>query len=281
MMNETLTNESTLTRPQVNNEVILDSFKRQISLIDVKIQKAMAKNDNPANKMERIPSEIQEKIDQLDNDIKKMVLQAEYLGDAGKLEESERINDEIQKLRRQREDLITIAENPTMMAKQMKVCDICGAMQATNDTEKRNQTHLEGKVHTGFLKLREELQKLIRRKEMLKMHATTQKALKKEEYKKLNTSEVRRRSPNKDERDKREMRDNGKDRERDEKRRDKRDRSRERSRDRDRSRERTRDKPRKDREKSRDRSRDRSAERKDKKKDKKDKDKKKRSRSRS
>lgn len=77
----------------------------------------MAKNDNPANKMERIPSEIQEKIDQLDNDIKKMVLQAEYLGDAGKLEESERINDEIQKLRRQREDLITIAENPTMMAK--------------------------------------------------------------------------------------------------------------------------------------------------------------------
>ena len=88
----------------------------------------MAKNDNPANKMERIPSEIQEK----------MFLQAEYLGDAGKLEESERINDEIQKLRRQREDLITLAENPAMMAKQMKVCDICGAMQAANDTEKRN-----------------------------------------------------------------------------------------------------------------------------------------------
>lgn len=250
----------------------IDTFKRQIGLIDVKIQKAMAKNDNPANKMERIPSEIQEKIDQLDNDIKKMVLQAEYLGDAGKLEESERINDEIQKLRRQREDLITLAENPAMMAKQMKVCDICGAMQAANDTEKRNQTHLEGKVHTGFLKLREELQKLIRRKEMLKMHATTQKAIKKEEYKKLNAPEVRRTLPIKEEKNRFETkekegreRDGGRDR--DDRKKDKRDRS--------------KDREKRDRSKDRDRSREKDKKDKEKKKDKKEKDRKKRSRSRS
>jgi hypothetical protein len=53
----------------------------------------------------------------------------------------------------------------------MKVCDICGAMQAINDTEKRNQTHLEGKVHTGFALLRKELDKLSKQKEIWKIYA--------------------------------------------------------------------------------------------------------------
>jgi len=38
--------------------------------------------------------------------------------------------------------------------KQQKICEICGAIQTINDTEKRIQTHLEGKIHQGFLKLR-------------------------------------------------------------------------------------------------------------------------------
>ena len=50
----------------------------------------------------------------------------------------------------------------------MKVCEICGAMQAINDTEKRTQIHLEGKLHTGFAVLRKELEKLHKRKEEIK-----------------------------------------------------------------------------------------------------------------
>jgi len=38
-----------------------------------------------------------------------------------------------------------------------KICGICGAIQTINDTEKRIQTHLEGKIHQGFLKLRHEV----------------------------------------------------------------------------------------------------------------------------
>ena len=49
-----------------------------------------------------------------------------------------------------------------------KVCEICGAMQAINDTEKRTQIHLEGKLHTGFAVLRKELDKLRKRKEEIK-----------------------------------------------------------------------------------------------------------------
>ena len=115
-------------------------------------------------------------------EIKRFIQQAEYLGEVGRIEESERVNEEIQKLRSAKEDLRTLAENPTLIAKQMKVCEICGAMQATNDTEKRNQTHLEGKVHTGFSKLRNELEKLKKRREMLKLESKAQaKGLQKKE----------------------------------------------------------------------------------------------------
>lgn len=214
------------------------------------------------------------RIDSLEGEIKRLLQQAEYLGDAGKIEESERVNEEVQKLRRAKEDLITLAENPTMVAKQMKVCEVCGAMQATNDTEKRNQTHLEGKVHTGFLKLRAELAKLERRKEVLKLHATTQRAVKKEEDKgkpsdrndRNHRSDARRRSNSREDK-----------RDRDDKKREK-----ERKRSRERSKEKHRDRS---REKAKKRTSDYSKERDGNKEDKKKKHKKekksKRSRSRS
>jgi RNA-binding protein Luc7-like 2 len=176
----------------------------------------------------------------LEGEIKRLLQQAEYLGDAGKIEESERVNEEVQNLRRAKEDLTTLAENPTMVAKQMKVCEVCGAMQATNDTEKRNQTHLEGKVHTGFLKLRAELAKLERRKEVSKLHMTTQRAIRKEEVKakaveKSHRNDARKRSSSREDR-----RENG---ERDDKRKEK---------------ERRRSKERRSREKHRERSREKS-----------------------
>lgn len=224
------------------------SFRKQISLIDVKIQRALAKNENVASKYDRIPAEYQEKIDSLEVEIKRLLQQAEYLGDAGKIEESERVNEEVQKLKRAKEDLVTLAENPTMVAKQMKVCEVCGAMQATNDTEKRNQTHLEGKVHTGFLKLRAELAKLERRREVLKLHATTQRAIKKEEAKgkvddKPAKAEAKRRSSSRE--DKREKDREEKKKEKERKRSKERERSRDRERDR-RDRSREREKRRKD-----------------------------------
>lgn len=203
----------------------------------------MVKTDNPVNKYDRIPSEFQEKIDNIESDIKRLIQRAEYLGDVGKIDESEAVNEEIQSLKRAKEDLVTRAENPNLVAKQMKICDICGAMQAANDTETRNITHLEGKLHTGFLKLRGELEKLKKRKDVLKLQASTNRALRREEYKskheeptaRQETTETRRRSPGRAE----EREDRKKDKER------KRSRERERDRSRDRSRDKHREKDRK------------------------------------
>ena len=161
--------------------------------------------------------------------------------------------------------MITLAENPTMVAKQMKVCEVCGAMQATNDTEKRNQTHLEGKVHTGFLKLRAELAKLERRKEVSKLHMTTQRAIRKEEVKakvadKSHKNDTRKRSSSREDR-----RDNG---DREDKRKEKERRKSKERRSREKHRERSREKSKK---KGGDHSRERDESRDDRKKHKKEK----------
>jgi len=67
-------------------------------------------------------------------------------------------------MKEQKNEFISMTEHPLILKdKQMKVCDVCGAMQAVQDNEKRQQTHLEGKLHTGYQKIREHLD-ILRRK---------------------------------------------------------------------------------------------------------------------
>lgn len=47
----------------------------------------------------------------------------------------------------------------------MKVCEVCGALQSTTDTDKRMVMHLEGKLHTGYLKIRKVLNELKQKRE--------------------------------------------------------------------------------------------------------------------
>lgn len=154
-------------------------FSKQVSIIDTKIKKTQVKPENPGAPLDNIPAEYREKIDNVDTEIKKLLRYVEHLGEIGKIDESEKLTEEIERLKRTKEDLRILADNPTLAAKQMKVCEICGAMQAINDTEIRNQNHLEGKVHTGFALLRTELENLRKRKEILKLYTTAER---KEKY---------------------------------------------------------------------------------------------------
>ena len=108
------------------------------------------------------------RLEKYDADIKKLLQDIERLGEEGKIEESEQLDAEIQNLKKKKEDLLKAGDNSLYGLKQMKVCEICGAMQAINDTEKRTQIHLEGKLHTGYAILRKELEKLKKRKDEIK-----------------------------------------------------------------------------------------------------------------
>lgn len=64
-------------------------------------------------------------------------------------------------------DLQLISVNPALAQRQLKLCEICGAKQAINDIEKRNLTHLEGKVHKGFEIIRREVERLQGRQDQI------------------------------------------------------------------------------------------------------------------
>lgn len=87
---------------------------------------------------------------------------------------------EVEKLKIQKQDLEQITDVTLIPKdKNMKVCEVCGALQAATDTDKRLQMHLEGKLHTGYLKIRKVLAELKQ---------------KREEYRRINERSGRRRS---------------------------------------------------------------------------------------
>lgn len=92
------------------------------------------------------------------------------LGEKGEVEEAERLNEEVEKQKRSKDDLLLVALNQNLAAKQMKICEICGAKQSVNDLEKRNLSHLDGKLHVGFQTIRTEYDGLKKRAEMVELN---------------------------------------------------------------------------------------------------------------
>lgn len=93
----------------------------------------------------------------------------EVLGEKGEIEASEKLNEEVESLKRTKEDLYLVALNQNLAAKQMKICEVCGAKQSVNDLEKRNLSHLDGKLHVGFQTIRTEYDNLKKRLEMVEL----------------------------------------------------------------------------------------------------------------
>ena len=143
---------------------LMDLLESLIAEVDNKMKKSLERIEAPLPDSEK-PKDVVDQIRIIDANIQEMVEQAEKMGEIGRIEESEKIMRQIDRLKDQKGELITMTEHPLIIKeKQMKVCEICGAMQSLQDNEKRLQTHLEGKLHTGYAKIREHLDILRRRK---------------------------------------------------------------------------------------------------------------------
>jgi hypothetical protein len=80
----------------------------------------------------------------------------------GKVMEGLELTRQAVNLQNELHNLIASEEsNPILkQEKRMEVCDVCGAFLVMHDATKRLDAHLEGKQHTGFLKIREAMQEL-------------------------------------------------------------------------------------------------------------------------
>lgn len=175
----------------------------------------------------------------LAEEIGKKLAKAEQLGEEGFVEESMKLMGEIDELRKKKNEAEQEYRNSmpasSYQQQKLRVCEVCSAYLGIHDNDRRLADHFGGKLHLGFIKIREKLSDL-------------EKTVEDRRKEKRDSMNDRDRTRDRD-------RDRGRDRDRDRDR--ERDRSRSRYRDRERDRDRDRDRRDKDRRRSRSRSRSR------------------------
>lgn len=142
-----------------------DRIRRSMNRLDAPIPEGYAKTMNDRyNQPSELRNGVLDKIVSLNEKINYYLEQAEKKGEEGDIGESEELFKESERLKQEKSDLENQLEM-NMSKKHMTVCEICGAMQSATDTDKRLTTHLEGKLHQGYAKIRSTLDELRNKQE--------------------------------------------------------------------------------------------------------------------
>ncbi|KAL1453169.1 hypothetical protein WDU94_007338 [Cyamophila willieti] len=120
---------------------------------------------------EVLSAEVAEKanaVHQLAEDIGKKLAKAEELGAEGFVEESLKLMTEIEDLRKKKGEAEDTYRNSmpasSYQQQKLRVCEVCSAYLGIHDNDRRLADHFGGKLHLGFIKIREklaELQKMV------------------------------------------------------------------------------------------------------------------------
>ncbi|XP_067931276.1 putative RNA-binding protein Luc7-like 1 isoform X2 [Watersipora subatra] len=204
---------------------------------------------------------------QLGEEIGTKLAKAEACGAEGNIEDSIKLMAEVEELNKNKaeaeEDFKNSMPASTYQQQKLRVCEVCGAYLGIHDNDRRLADHFGGKLHIGFIEIRDKLDDL--KKTMVDRRAARDmdredrvERRRAEREKDRSRSRSRKRSRDRDRGRRGGSRERRRSRSRDRKRRS----SRERKRDRRRSRSRSRDRRNRRRSRSRDRrSRDRSRDR--------------------
>ena len=106
-----------------------------------------------------------EKVHELAEMIGKKLAQAEQAGAEGKVEESMKFMDEVEDIRKKKvaAELEYRNSMPASSYQQQKlrVCEVCSAYLGIHDNDRRLADHFGGKLHLGFIKIRDKLDELL------------------------------------------------------------------------------------------------------------------------
>lgn len=112
-------------------------------------------------------------VQRISAEIKEAVDKAEALGEEGQVDESQEMMQQVEALRLQKVEaqaqaalkkmpkemagVMSAASNPNQ---KLRVCEICGAFLSILDSDRRLADHFGGKLHLGYAKIRDELEKM-------------------------------------------------------------------------------------------------------------------------
>ncbi|XP_066496512.1 putative RNA-binding protein Luc7-like 1 isoform X1 [Tiliqua scincoides] len=120
-----------------------------------------------AETQEEISAEVAakaEKVHELNEDIGKLLAKAEQLGAEGNVDESQKILMEVEKVRGKKKEAEEEYRNSmpasSFQQQKLRVCEVCSAYLGLHDNDRRLADHFGGKLHLGFIQIREKLDQL-------------------------------------------------------------------------------------------------------------------------
>ncbi|CAL8305246.1 unnamed protein product [Boreogadus saida] len=156
-----------------------------------------------AETQEEISAEVAakaEKVHELNEEIGKLLAKAEQLGAEGNVDEAQKVLQEVEKVRTTKKDAEEEYRNSmpasSFQQQKLRVCEVCSAYLGLHDNDRRLADHFGGKLHLGFIQIREKLDQL-KKTVVEKQEVRNQERLKRREEREKE-EKVKKRSKSKD-----------------------------------------------------------------------------------
>ncbi|XP_077380471.1 putative RNA-binding protein Luc7-like 1 [Festucalex cinctus] len=105
-----------------------------------------------------------ERVHELNEEIGKLLASAEQLGGEGNVDEAQQLLEKVEKTRVLKKEAEDIYRNSmpasSFQQQKLRVCEVCSAYLGLHDNDRRLADHFGGKLHLGFIEIREKLEKL-------------------------------------------------------------------------------------------------------------------------
>ncbi|XP_049577057.1 LUC7 domain-containing protein [Syngnathus scovelli] len=105
-----------------------------------------------------------ERVHELNEEIGKLLASAEQLGGEGNVEEAQQLLEKVEKTRALKKEAEDVYRNSmpasSFQQQKLRVCEVCSAYLGLHDNDRRLADHFGGKLHLGFIEIREKLEKL-------------------------------------------------------------------------------------------------------------------------
>ncbi|XP_007468598.1 PREDICTED: putative RNA-binding protein Luc7-like 2-like [Lipotes vexillifer] len=137
-----------------------------------------------------------ERVHELNEEIGKLLAKVEQLGAEGNVEESQKVMDEVEKARAKKREAEEVYRNSmpasSFQQQKLRVCEVCSAYLGLHDNDRRLADHFGGKLHLGFIEIREKLEEL---KRVVAEKRNQERLRRREEREKLRRSRSHRKNP--------------------------------------------------------------------------------------
>lgn len=145
----------------------LDAFDHLQSFVREADRKTELAKKRLAETQEELTSEVSVKLQQvheLAEQIGKKLAAAEQLGAEGNVEESIKMMEEVEEIKKEKAAAELEYRNSmpasSYQQQKLRVCEVCSAYLGIHDNDRRLADHFGGKLHLGFITIRERLEDL-------------------------------------------------------------------------------------------------------------------------